>query len=152
MKSSLNKLLNNEIFLYLVFGLATTIFYIIVRLFLFNLFSNVLLVTFIANSLAILFAFVTNDQIVFRQEKVGWQKRLVKFISARIVTLLLDMAIAYFFVDLAPGIIGRFVQQDLKKVNAIATFIGQVLIVILNYVLGKVFVFQKTAPSTAHKG
>ncbi|MGT2715004.1 GtrA family protein [Streptococcus respiraculi] len=144
MKKHLKAFFENEILSYLFFGVATTLVYILTRTSLFFLIPQTLLVVFIANCVAILFAFVTNDQIVFKQEWPGWPARLVKFISARITTLSLDMLLAYILVDAFPQFIGQFVNQDPPRINAIATLISQVLVIVLNYVLSKVFVFQNT--------
>ncbi|CRH93107.1 GtrA-like protein [Chlamydia trachomatis] len=133
----------NEVFLYLVFGVATTLVYMVTRLILFVLLPHTLTVVFLSNCVAILFAFVTNDKIVFRQKSAGWFPRLVKFVSARITTLLLDMFLAWLLVDTFPHIIGQFVNQDIKLVNAVATLISQVSVIVLNYVLSKLFVFKE---------
>ena len=85
---------------------------------------------------------ITNDRIVFRQESRGWEKRLLKFVSARLVTMVLDMLLAFLLVQSFPGIIGQFVNNDLSLVNAIATLFSQVLVIVLNYVLSKLFVFN----------
>ncbi|MBY5033821.1 GtrA family protein [Streptococcus gallolyticus] len=139
----IQKILKNEVFLYLVFGVATTLVYMITRLVLFNLIPHTLTVVFISNCVAILFAFITNDKIVFRQASHGWFPRLIKFISARITTLALDMFLAWLFVDTFPSIIGQFVHSDIKSVNAVATLISQILVIVLNYVLSKLFVFKE---------
>ncbi|TCD46158.1 GtrA family protein [Streptococcus sp. X16XC17] len=137
----LKKLLQNEVFLYLVFGVATTLVYIATRTILFAIIPQTLLVVFIANCVAITFAFFTNDRIVFKQKSSGWLKRMIKFVLARISTLFLDMVLAYIFVDAFPQIIGQFVGHDIQKVNAVATLISQVLVIVFNYVLSKLFVF-----------
>ncbi|HEL1584054.1 TPA: GtrA family protein [Streptococcus suis] len=142
MKNLLKKFLENEVILYLIFGVATTLVYMMTRIALFTVLSNVLLVVFLANATAILFAFITNDQIVFKQESRGWFARLIKFVSARLVTMGVDLLLAYIFVEAFPQIIGQFVNQNLQTVNAIATFVSQVLVIVLNYVLSKLFVFN----------
>lgn len=142
MKKYITAFFNNEVLSYLFFGVATTLVYILTRTSLFVLIPQTLVVVFIANCVAILFAFVTNDQIVFKQPWSGWQKRLVKFISARLSTLLLDMVLAHLLVDTFPQLIGQFVGQDIIKVNAIATLFSQVLVIVLNYILSKLFVFK----------
>ena len=144
MKKLVKTFLENEVILYLIAGVAATLVYIITRTSLFYIWPNILMVTLIANTVAILFAFWTNDRYVFKQEENGWQGRLVKFIGARISTLVLDMALAYCLVEKFPHIIGQFVQQDIQKVNAIATALSQVLVIVLNYVLSKLFIFKNT--------
>lgn len=142
MKKYVTTFFNNEVLAYLFFGVATTLVYIVTRTSLFVVIPQTLVVVFIANCIAILFAFITNDQIVFKQPWSGWPKRLVKFISARLSTLLLDMVLAHLLVDTFPQLIGQFVAQDLIKINAIATVFSQILVIILNYILSKLFVFN----------
>lgn len=142
MKKYITFFFNNEILSYLFFGVAATIVSVVTRLTLYHFTHQVLLSTILANITAILFAFVTNDTIVFKQERKGWKERLVKFISARISTLLLDILLAQLLVETFPSIIGQFVNQNKDKINSIETLLAQVLIIIFNYVLSKVFVFK----------
>lgn len=144
--NTIKKIIKNEVFLYLVFGVATTLVYMVARTLLFALIPLTLVVVFIANSISITFAFVTNDRIVFGQAPQGWPKRMVKFVGARISTLLLDMALAFLLVDSFPQIIGQFVGNDRKMVNFIATLISQVLVIALNYLLSKIFIFTQKEP------
>ena len=102
-----------------------------------------ILATVLANIIGILFAFITNDTIVFKQERRNWPTRLAKFFLARLSTLVLDVLLAYIFVTSYPDIIGQFVNDQLDQVNTIETLIAQVLIIILNYIFSKVYVFYK---------
>lgn len=142
----IKKTLKSEVFLYLVFGVATTLVYMVSRIVLFAIIPVTLPVVFVANCIAITFAFVTNDRIVFGQKPEGWPLRMVKFVSARVTTILLDMFLAYIFVDTFPQLIGQFVQNDLKMVNFVETIIAQFLVIVLNYVLSKLFVFTQKEP------
>ena len=143
MKICIQKFLNNEILAYLFFGLATTLVSILSRLVIYQLTHKELLATGLANSIGILFAFITNDTIVFKQARQNWPKRLVKFTLARLSTFLLDLFLTFVFVTQFPNIIGQFVNENLDKINAIETIIAQLLIIILNYILSKVYVFNK---------
>ena len=49
--------------------------------------------------------------------------------------------LAIILVDKYPQIIGNFVGGNLSLVNAIETIFAQVLIIVLNYVNSKLFVF-----------
>lgn len=138
----LKKMLHHEIFLYLVFGVATTLVYIATRTIFFAISSHTITAVLLANCVAILFAFVTNDRFVFKQKKQGWQARLMKFIPARLSTLFLDTFIAILLVDTFPHIIGQFVGHHRHHINAIATLLSQVLVIILNYLLSKLFIFK----------
>ena len=143
MKKRIQSLFMNELLAYLFFGLATTLVSILSRLVIYQLTHKELLATALANSIGILFAFITNDTIVFKQARKNRIIRLVKFSLARLSTFLLDLLFTFLFVTQFPHIIGQFVNENPDKVNAIETIIAQLLIIILNYILSKVYVFNK---------
>ena len=143
MKKPIQKFFNNEILAYLFFGLATTLVSILSRLVIYQLTHKELLATGLANSIGILFAFITNDRLVFKQARENWSIRLVKFTLARLSTFLLDLFLTFIFVTQFPNIIGQFVNGNLNKINAIETVLAQLLIIILNYIFSKVFIFKK---------
>ncbi len=138
----IQKTLNNEVILCLIFGVLTTVVYVITRVIIFIPTTQASLSAALASVISILFAFATNDTIVFKQERRGWYRRLIKFFTARLITLLLDVALAYLLVEKFPQIIGHFVQNDIHLINTIETLFGQVLIIVLNYILSKLFVFK----------
>lgn len=143
MKKLIKDFFDNEILSYLFFGGATTLVSILSRLVIYHISHQEILATVLANIIGILFAFLTNDTIVFKQERRNWPTRLAKFFLARLSTLGLDILLTYIFVDKFPDIIGQFVNNQLDQVNAIETLIAQVLIIILNYIFSKVYVFYK---------
>ena len=142
MKNYIKRFFNNEILSYLFFGVATTVVAVLTRMLCYALTSNELLATALGNIASILFAFATNDTIVFKQERTGWGARFVKFALARLSTFLLDMGLTLIFVTTFPKIIGQFVHNDIKAVNTIETLFAQIVIIVLNYVFSKVFVFK----------
>ena len=79
MKTLIKKFFDNEVLSYLFFGVAATLVYMTTRLLIFALTGQTLFATITANITAVLFAFITNDTIVFKQQRKGWQKRLFKF-------------------------------------------------------------------------
>ena len=143
MKKRIQSLFENELLLYLFFGLATTLVSILSRLVIYQLTHRELLATGLANVIGILFAFITNDTIVFKQDRQNWPNRLVKFTLARLSTFLLDLFLTFLFVTQFPNIIGQFVNDNINKVNSIETVLAQFLIIILNYIFSKVFIFKK---------
>ena len=143
MKKTITYILNNELLAYLLFGIATTLVSILSRLVIYQLTHKELLATGLANSIGILFAFITNDTIVFKQTRKNRLIRLVKFSLARLSTFLLDLLFTFLFVTQFPHIIGQFVNENIDKVNAIETIIAQILIIIINYILSKVYIFRK---------
>ena len=143
MKTYIKKFFDNEILSYLFFGVATTIVSIFVRIVIFYLTQQELVATALGNIAGILFAFFTNDTIVFKQKRKNWFKRLIKFTTARFITFLLDLLLTFIFVTSFPHIIGQFVSDNLNTINTIETILAQVTIIVLNYIFSKVFVFKK---------
>ena len=143
MKNQIKAFFDNEILSYLFFGGATTLISILSRLVIYRISHQEILATILANIIGILFAFITNDTIVFKQKRKNWPIRLVKFFLARLSTLGLDVLLTYIFVTSYPDIIGQFVNDQLDQVNTIETLIAQVLIIILNYIFSKIYVFYK---------
>ena len=130
MKNYIKRFFNNEILSYLFFGVATTVVAVLTRMLCYAFTSNELLSTAIGNIAGILFSFATNDTIVFKQQRRGWGARFVK------------LGLTFIFVTTFPSIIGQFVHNDIKAVNTIETLFAQIVIIVLNYVFSKVFVFK----------
>lgn len=128
------KLFTREIVLYLVAGVLTTI----VNIISYHIFCNIIgIESLISNGIAwvlsVLFAYVANDKFVFVQEKMTKQqefKKFVKFITARLFSFGVDEAGMFLFVEIV------FIH------NIIAKIIMNVIVVILNYIFSKVFIFK----------
>ena len=144
MKKRIQSLFVNELLAYLFFGIATTLVSILARLVIYQLTHRELLATGLANSIGILFAFITNDRLVFKQDRENWSIRLVKFTIARLFTFGLDLILTFIFVTRFPEIIGQFVNNNLDLVNGIETLSAQIAIIMLNYFLSKLYIFKKT--------
>lgn len=142
MKKYITHFFENEILSYLFFGVATTVVAVLTRMLCYAYTSNELLATALGNIAGILFAFVTNDTIVFKQERKNWFSRFIKFVIARISTFLLDMGLTLIFVTTFPNIIGQFVHHDMKLINTIETLFAQIVIIVLNYIFSRIFVFK----------
>lgn len=150
MKKLIKTFFDSEILSYLFFGGATTLVSILSRLGIYHISHQEILATALANIIGILFAFITNDTFVFKQERKNWSIRLVKFFLARLSTLGLDVLLTYIFVTSYPNIIGQFVKYNIDKVNTIETILAQILIIILNYILSKIYIFKKDNSSQKH--
>ncbi|MER2108122.1 MAG: GtrA family protein [Solibacillus sp.] len=119
---------------YIFFGGCTTLVnflsYYIFRTFTtldFNV-ANVLSIV-----LSILFAYFTNSRFVFESKADTFKLRFdefIKFVSARISTLILEVVGVWFMVD----VMG--INDFLSKIMI------TVLVLVLNYVLSKIFVFN----------
>ncbi len=80
---------------------------------------------------AVAFAYFTNRKFVFKSKNQNKLKEVTSFVSSRVLTLLMDMAIMFVCVTL------------LKWNDKIAKLIVQVVVTIMNYILSKLFVFKK---------
>ena len=150
MKKRIQSLFENELLLYLFFGIATTLVSILSRLVIYQLTHKELLATALANIIGILFAFITNDTIVFKQARQNWPSRLVKFILARLFTFGLDLVLTFVFVTRFPEIIGQFVNNNLDLGNGIETLLAQITIIMLNYFFSKLYIFKKNNLNSKH--
>lgn len=150
MKKLIKTFFDSEILSYLFFGGASTLVSILSRLAIYHISHQEILATALANIIGILFAFITNDTFVFKQERKNWPIRLVKFSLARLSTLGLDLLLTYIFVTTFPDVIGQFVEYNIDKVNTIETILAQILIIILNYILSKIYIFKKDNSSQKH--
>ncbi len=136
------KFVNKEVILYLVFGVLTTI----INIFIFwicsdyifknisDINTNIALSNTIAFILAVLFAFVTNKNIVF-EAKTESKKELFyqisSFFLARIFTFIIDTFGILLFVNIL------FINKILSKI------IFNIVVIVLNYLLSKLLVFKK---------
>ena len=123
------------IILYGIFGILTTIINIVTYALCYEMFniSNVVS-NIIAWILSVLFAFITNKIWVFESKSFDFKifiKELWNFIVCRLATGALDLGIMYVGVDL------------LKGPALILKIASNIIVIILNYVMSKLFVFKK---------
>lgn len=120
-----------EILKYLIVGGLTTVVsivsYYIVRLFI----ENYLVCTVISWIFAVAFAYITNRVFVFNSKRENVFKECTEFVFSRILSLVAEVAVMYLLVDF------------LNISDKISKIIVQVIIVILNYVFSKLFVFKE---------
>lgn len=84
--------------------------------------------------LAVAFAYVTNKKYVFKSPYTGFRataKEWTSFVSSRLASLLAEILSMFFFVKIC--------QID----DNIVKLMNQVIMIILNYVLSKFWVFRK---------
>lgn len=126
-----------EVIMYLIFGVLTTVVslvsYYLLTITILNPESGLQLQ--IANILSwiisVAFAYITNRKYVFESKSKDIVKEITSFVGGRVATLLLDMAIMFIFVTVL-----HFNDKLFK-------LLSQVLIIISNYVISKIFVFKK---------
>lgn len=121
--------------LYVFFGGCTTVVNMVTYWLCYNVagIGNVP-ATIIAWLLAVIFAFITNKLWVF--DSKSWAKDVVlheawSFFAARIATGLLDVGIMYLAVDV------------MHWNSILWKLISNVLVIILNYIASKLFIFRK---------
>jgi putative flippase GtrA len=119
-----------EVILYLIFGGLTTLVNILSYA-IFTQFINWQVSNILSWILSVLFAYITNRKFVFKSQTTSIIKEMISFFSFRILSLCLDMAFMLIFIDI------------ININNMLAKVIVQVLVIILNYVFSKVFIFKK---------
>ena len=129
-----------EVLNYLIIGVLTTLVNLICKYaLLFTLFdaknpTELQITVIISWVVAVLFAYVTNRKFVFKSSNDSILKEFIKFIEARILTLIVEMVLMYLFVTLLG------LNTDLLV--AIISVVVQVTVIVLNYIFSKLFVFK----------
>lgn len=80
---------------------------------------------------ALIFAFFTNRSFVFQSENKDIVKEAMSFTTSRLATLLIDMLLMFLLVT-----IFKFNDKIIK-------LFVQVIVIVLNYIFSKLFVFKK---------
>ena len=133
------KILNKyrEVIMYLIFGVLTTLVSVVTRIVLFhtllsaNNALDVQIATIISNAVGITFAYFTNRKYVFESTNKNKVKEALSFVGGRLSTLIMDMVIMFIGVTL------------LKGNETIITLISQIIVIVANYLISKLFVFKK---------
>ena len=120
---------------YLVFGALSTVVNIVVFAICAKLanFSTAVSNT-IAWIVAVLFAYVTNKIYVFNSKSTGIKdlvREIISFFSARIVTLIIETVFLWVVID------------KLGFNSILMKIISNVIVIILNFVFSKIFIFKK---------
>lgn len=124
-----------EVINYLFFG-GCTFLVSVISFYLFNkvLFLNEHVSNILSWILAVLFAYVTNKAFVFESKtntKEAFLKEIGSFFGARLLTLGIEELILLIFVNM--------LKFDAMLIKVFA----QVVVILANYVLSKLFVFKK---------
>ncbi|MBQ7136357.1 MAG: HAD-IB family phosphatase [Bacilli bacterium] len=132
---------NQEIINYIIVGILTVIINLIIKWsLLFTIFdanNSFQLQTSVVLSWigAVVFAYIANRIIVFKSKNKKVFKEIISFLSSRILTLLVEMGIMWFLFTL--------LQFEGDMVVLIWTILVQIIVIILNYIFSKLFVFKK---------
>lgn len=120
---------------YGVFGCLTTLVNIVIyNIFYYKFDISNTLSNVAAWFFAVTFAYLTNKVWVFESRSWKWnvlRKEILAFISCRLATGILDIAIMYICVDILLW------HAMLMKI------VSNVLVIILNYVFSKIVIFKK---------
>jgi hypothetical protein len=132
-KELLKKILTKEVILYIVFGVLTTLvnlvsFYVMNSLL--HLDENI--ANFIAILLAVIFAYITNKDLVFHANAKNLKERIqqfCKFMLGRAFTMVLEF-------------VGGLLLFNLPIPNIIIKAGLTVIVIILNFFISKFFAFK----------
>lgn len=129
-----------EIINYLIVGVLTTVVSLVVK---WGLLFTILdpknslqlqvavVISWIA---AVVFAYITNRIFVFKSKSKKILKEITSFFGARLLTLVLEMFIMWFFVT--------FLKLNSDLWVLMWTMVAQILVIIFNYIFSKLFVFK----------
>lgn len=124
-----------EVVNYIIFGILTTAINILVFGIANNTFEmKYLIANVLAWILSVIFAFITNKYFVFKSkswEPTIWIKELISFFGTRAVTGLLDMGLMIILIS--------FININ----ELISKVIVNILVIVGNYFLSKLWVFNK---------
>ena len=124
---------HKEVLLYLLFGGLTTVVSIVTFALFIALGINELIANVLSWILAVLFAYVTNRTWVFSSDaetKGAVIREMISFFGGRLATLLVEEAILAVFITWL-GFPAMWVKV-----------VAQVVVIVLNYVVSKFFVFK----------
>ena len=128
-----------EVWNYLIVGGLTTVLAITTKLILLKTIFDqkdglqLQLAEIISWIIAVLFAYITNRIFVFQSKSKEYIKEISTFVGGRVLTLVLEMIIMGVFVT--------WLHQN----EYVFTILSQVIILVLNYIISKLFVFKKEA-------
>ena len=121
---------NKEIINYLIVGGLTTVVsigsYWISRFFI-ESYATCNMISWI---LSVMFAYITNKTFVFHSKNKNKLKEIIDFLFSRVLTLLAEFTFLYIMVDIL------IIDDRISKVFV------QILVIILNYIFSKLFVFK----------
>lgn len=120
----------DEIIRYIIAGILTTIVSIVSYNLLRNINIDYKICTILSWILAVIFAYFINKLFVFKSQKNNI-KEFINFILARLLSLFIEF-------------IFMMIMVDLININdRIAKLIVQFIVLVLNYIFSKFFVFKK---------
>ena len=132
---------HKEVISYLFFGVLTTVVNLVIKyILLFTILdaSNAFelqIAVIISWVIACLFAYITNRIFVFKSKSKEILKEILSFVTARIITLGMEMLIMYIFVTALK------LNSDLWVITW--SIVAQIVVVVSNYIFSKLIIFKK---------
>jgi len=127
---------NKEVINYIIVGGLTTLVSIVSYWAFRFLIKNYIVLSIISWILAVTFAYVTNRKYVFESKSKKIVEEVTKFFTYRLITLGLEVVLMALFVSVLS------INDMLSKI------ILQVVVLVLNYVFSKVFIFKEDKKTT----
>lgn len=84
---------------------------------------------------ACLFAYFTNRTFVFKSKSEKRLKEFISFVTARLITLGMEMLIMFIFVT--------WLGLNSNLWVIVWTLVSQVVVIVANYIFNKLFIFKK---------
>lgn len=128
---------NPEVWNYIIVGLLTTvvsltIYFIVTRTFLDpSKDIELQIANVISWVFAVAFAYVTNRVFVFKSKNKKIIQEILAFVASRIASLFMDMGCMFVIVTL------------LSLSDVFGKIVSQIVVIVANYILSKIFVFKK---------
>ena len=122
---------NKELINYVIVGALTTLVSIGSYWLFRFIIKNYVILSIISWVLAVTFAYFTNRAFVFESKEENILEEISKFVSSRLLTLGLEVALMTLFIEV------------LHINDMISKIILQVVVLVTNYLLSKLFVFRK---------
>lgn len=136
--NNIKKILNKETISYVIFGVLTTI----INLTLYYFFSKIININYLISNIiswiiSVIFSYITNKLYVFNSKDKRMDvivKEFIKFINCRLTSGFIEVLLLFLLVDI-------------MKINDIISKLAiGVIVVVLNFIFSKIFVFQKVNP------
>ena len=128
-----------ELTAYVVVGVLTTGVYFLTYAVLKYFGVSYMINTCLSWIAAVLFAFFANKYFVFRSMRASvLLQEMIRFFGARVLTLLMDLFITWACIELL--VIGEWKTK----------LFSQIVVMVLNYLLSKLFVFRRGQIKSGH--
>lgn len=130
-----DKVMNREVISYLIFGVLTTLVNWVVYAAMVQVHIDYRIATAVAWAVSVLFAFIVNKIFVFQSYNMRpafVMKEITSFVACRAVSGVMEMVFMIVMVS--------WIHMD-EYISKIAV---SVIVVIVNYVFSKLFIFRKS--------